>query len=136
MIRNVFWIQIDPANNTRTLYCQGYDVDTTAFTGTPQPYIAGIDSMQFLYGISSTIGGDVERFVNANNVADWSTVRAVKIAVLAQSALDDNNPPNANAQNYVLLDNPPIPFNDGRTRYVFFNYRIFVKHYLIGEHLC
>lgn len=117
VITNVFWVAADPTNNNvSSLFCQGFDNATNAWIGTAQAYIAGIDSMQFLYGISD--GGDnITQFVNASNVSDWNSVHAVKVAVLAQSGLDDRA--NATANNYVLLDNAPINIDDGRNRLVF-----------------
>lgn len=117
VITNVFWIAADATNNNvSTLFCRGFNNATSTWLGAAQPFIAGIDSMQFLYGISE--GGDsITRFVNASNVSDWNDVHAVKVAVLAQSGLDDRA--QAAARNYVLLDNAPININDGRNRLVF-----------------
>jgi len=129
---NVFWVQEDDFE-VSSLYCQGFDSATGNWLGDAQPYISGIDSMQILYGIQDA-NGSVTHYVNASrmnngvdddgdgNIADpdefdWFEVRAVKIAVLAQSGLEENA--NYSDRTYVLLDSEPQLFTDGQARYIF-----------------
>mgnify|MGYP000040487658 CR=1 FL=1 len=129
---NVFWIQVD-GFGVSSLYCQGYDSTTANWMGDAQPYISGIDSLQILYGIQDATGS-VTHYVNASrmdngvddngdgdladpNEFDWFNVRAVKIAILAQSGLAEDA--NYGDRTYVLLDSEPLRFTDGQARYIF-----------------
>ena len=129
---NVFWVQEDDFD-VSSLYCQGYDSATDNWMGDPRPYISGIDSLQVLYGIQDA-DGSVTHYVNATrmdngvdddgdgdiadpNEFDWFEVRAVKIAVLAQSGLEGDA--NYDDRTYVLLDSEPQLFTDGQARFIF-----------------
>jgi len=130
--KNIFWIEKD-AEGVSSLYCHGYDNAKDEWLGSARPYISGVDSMQILYGIQDS-SGSVTQFVNTgrmNNYKDdnadgdindpgefeWFNVRAIKMALLAQSGLSDDG--TFKERTYVLLDSDPLKFDDGQSRYVF-----------------
>ncbi len=85
----------------------------------PQPIIEGIENMQIQYGedTDDKADGIPNIYRNAENVANWSRITSVKIALLV-SSLDESAPLNTNT--YALLDAAPIgPVNDHRLRRVF-----------------
>lgn len=78
----------------------------------------GIDNMQILYG-EDTDDDDVPNvFVDANNVADWTTIKGVRIALLAST--DDMGTAASDSNTHILLNTPAIgPLNDAKLRRVF-----------------
>lgn len=82
--------------------------------------ISGIDSMRVLYGVASSVNSDsAASYVPASRVTNWSQVRSVRIAVLANS-IDRISPTPSSTLNYFLLDAAPInQGNDGLARQIF-----------------
>lgn len=117
--------EIIPATGTKpaALGCRAYKYNGTnpdGWTSGPaaQELISGVDSLQVLYGI--TTAGDsrsANQYVSADRVTDWNKVRAVRIAVLANS-VDNLTPAPAN-RNFALLDAAPIAIADNRARQIF-----------------
>jgi type IV pilus assembly protein PilW len=60
--------------------------------GAPQAIVPGIETMQVMYGEDTNVPYDfqADRYVTANNVADWESVVSVRISILARSP-DANN---------------------------------------------
>lgn len=127
-ILNVFWVEVDPATNTNSLFCQGYlfngtNVDPTPTSGTAgrQVIANGVEAMHVLYGEADTPSTDgtrnVSRYVTANQVADWDNVYAIKIAVMTRSISDITNI--VTTKQYVMLDSGLYSFNDAVNRQVF-----------------
>lgn len=58
--------------------------------GGPVELVAGIESMQLLYGedVDGDAGQAVDQFVSADNVEDWTNVKSVKLSILAVSTND------------------------------------------------
>lgn len=105
------------------LSCRSYNLNTSTWISGPtaQELISGVDSLQVLYGIST--GGDsrsANQYISADRVTtgnNWNNVRAVRIAVLANSV--DTLTPAPADRNFVLLDAAPISFTDNRARQIF-----------------
>lgn len=124
LIINHFYIVHEGQANA-SLGCASRNI-TKASPVTPKPtpdndstvLIEGIDALQVQYGIGTT--GNVSRYVSADRLGneDWNNVLAVRIAVLANSITPVDPPPPADRQ-YVLLDAPPLAFNDGKARQIF-----------------
>lgn len=114
-------IDADPANGELhpALGCRSRNLRGGWVTGsTPQRLIDGIDALQVQYGIATGSNrNSVNQYVSADRVGDWSTVIAVRIAVLANS-LTPVTPP-ATARQFVLFDAPPLSFDDGKARQIF-----------------
>ncbi len=86
-------------------------------SATPEVMAEGIENMQILYGEDTNADDIADRYVSASNVADWETVRTVRIALLVSTiesaGSTDNN-------TYALLNTPPIgPIGDNLLRRVF-----------------
>ncbi|GAA3927895.1 PilW family protein [Litoribacillus peritrichatus] len=126
VIANVYWVAKDSANDDMpTLYCRGYDPDTKTWmvNSTAQPLVAGIDTLQVLYGeISGTgIDGDPNRFlfryISADRVTDWRKIKRVRIAVLARANGEGSG--NRSQKSYAVLDAGLFTFTDTRTRVLY-----------------
>lgn len=114
-------IEAAPANDEPhpALGCRSRNLRGGWVTGpTPQRLIDGIDALQVQYGITTGSNrNSVNQYVSADRVGDWSTVIAVRIAVLANS-LTPVTPP-APARQFVLFDAAPLSFDDGKARQIF-----------------
>lgn len=105
--------EIIPNGTGTALGCRSY-----AFNGAAAPrqhgvatLVEGIDSLQILYG--EDLGGDTRSpnsYVSADRVTDWSRVRSIRIAVLANS-MNPILPAPAN-RNFILLDAAPLASAD------------------------
>jgi len=99
--------------NGTTLMCLGNG------SATAGALADGIDNMQILYG-EDTDNDDIPNvFVDANNVADWTTIKCVRIALLTSTA-DDMGTTASDDNTHILLNTPAIgPLNDDKLRRVF-----------------
>lgn len=92
-------------------------------SGFPQELVQGVEGMQLLYGVDTD--GDLlaNSYQKASDVADWTTVVSVNIAVLARSI--DETGVELDKKTYKLLGGTAAggydygPFNDKRQRAVF-----------------
>lgn len=123
LILNHFYIiPADPDNGPRrnSLGCASRNISTsTDISFKPEPddnhnnrvLVEGIDALQVQYGIGTT--GNVTQYVSADrmSVNDWNNVLAIRIAVLANS-IEPVNPPPPPGRQYVLLDAPPLSFDE------------------------
>ncbi|GAA4649580.1 hypothetical protein GCM10023116_18540 [Kistimonas scapharcae] len=119
-ITEVFTIEpADAANGNPypSLACRAYSHTNSAWTGTTQRLVDGIDNLQLLYGVDTNNNGSINQYVSADrvNTNAWDNVRAVRIALLASAMASTDNP----QQQFLLLDAPTITTNDGITRQLF-----------------
>ena len=49
------------------------------------PLIRGVENMQFAYGIDSNSDGSTDRYLDADDVVDWSQVKNIKLGILIRS---------------------------------------------------
>ncbi|WP_160288312.1 PilW family protein [Pseudomonas knackmussii] len=101
-----------------SLTCSSYFLGETAWLSQNQELVPGIDAMQVLYGISTDGNPEsITRYVSANRVSKWADVRAVRVAVLANSqSVVTPLPPQ---RGYYLLDAPALSPDDGLARQIF-----------------
>ncbi|MDZ7748188.1 MAG: PilW family protein [Halofilum sp. (in: g-proteobacteria)] len=87
-----------PSATTYTAREKDYTIGTTAegepalvrtVNGDAQVLVAGVQGMQLTYGVDSDNDETVNVYVQANDVADWDDVLAVRVALLLRSR-DDN----------------------------------------------
>jgi type IV pilus assembly protein PilW len=98
---------------------------TTGAAGTPEELVEGVENMQVLYGenTDNDSRNAADRFVPADQVADWDDVVSVRITLLMQS-LENNLVPDPASYTFngVVYDsgvgNGALP-PDGRLRRVF-----------------
>ncbi len=83
-----------------------------------QELVPGVESMQVLYGVDLTGSQVPSEYVTATNVADWSSVVSVRIALLLRSDLGAVPLPAA-APTYNLLGTTITVPRDTRLRQVF-----------------
>ena len=135
IIVNVFWVSLDqdtvsnprdPLTERNSLFCRGHLFDSTTLaviaSGTPQVIANGVEALQILYGEATnplpTNGSrNVSRYVNASEVADWSDVYAVKMAIMTRSIGDVTN--SISNKQYIMLDAGLYNFTDTVNRQVF-----------------
>ncbi|WP_272493072.1 PilW family protein [Atopomonas sediminilitoris] len=112
VIYNSFYVE------NGSLWCNWGEVGQPKKTA--KEIVSGIDSLRVLYGVSaSTNSSSASQYVPASRVSDWSLVRSVRIAVLANS-VEKISPAPAGGLNYYLLDAPPVnQGNDGLARQIF-----------------
>jgi type IV pilus assembly protein PilW len=84
--------------------------------GTPrkESLVNGVEQLQFQYGVDTDSDDSVNRYLNANEVTDWSQVRAVRFWVLVRADCPEGGFTNSNS--YNLGDLPPYIPNDGFRR--------------------
>lgn len=88
----------------------------------PRPFpsailVEGIDNIQIQYGINTTTDNSVNKYVSANEVSDWNSVLAIRVAVLANSGIELS--PEPQEKEFYLFDSGPFEFNDRKLRKVF-----------------
>jgi len=117
IINHFYIIPADPVNGPRrnSLGCASRNVSTSTDISiktdtNSNVLVEGIDALQVQYGIGTI--GSVTRYVSADRVDDWNNVLAIRIAVLANS-IESVNPPPPPGRQYVLLDAPPLIFDEG-----------------------
>lgn len=93
--------------------------DTTKVNGfNSQELVPGVENMQVLYGVDTTGSQVPSQYVTATNVADWSTVVSVRVALLMRSDMGAVPLPAA-APQYQLEDTTIKAPLDTRLRQVF-----------------
>ncbi|WP_339080122.1 PilW family protein [Pseudomonas sp. TMP9] len=122
MVINHYSIIPATATAPAALGCRAYKFNDTTGSWTSGPsaqeLISGVDSLQVLYGINTS--GDARsanQYISADQVTNWNNVKAVRIAVLANSI--NTLTPAPAGRNFVLLDAAPITFTDNRARQIF-----------------
>lgn len=55
-----------------------------------QALVEGIEQMHFEYGIDATEDGRVDKYLTADKVVKWSSVRSIRLFLLVRSAVKDN----------------------------------------------
>jgi type IV pilus assembly protein PilW len=85
----------------------------------PNELVPGIEAMQILYGLDTTSTRTVSRWVTADQVADFTQVMSVHIALLAAGPLGSANRGATAAQPYNLLGTIVTAPVDTRNRQVF-----------------
>ncbi len=78
--------------------------------------VKGVENMQVLYGLDPDGDGDVDSFVKASAVLDWSQVAAVRVGLLAASI--EGRVGEADPRTFTVLDTIVGPFSDRRLRRV------------------
>ncbi|HEY0961773.1 MAG TPA: PilW family protein [Pseudomonadales bacterium] len=87
------------ATNPPTLFRR--QLSTTGIAGAAEELVEGIEDMQILYGedTNNDINSAADRFVPADQVADWDDVVSVRISLLVQS-LENNLVPTPQAYTF------------------------------------
>jgi len=104
--------------NGGSLRCSSYELDPYRVLSQNIELVGGIDRLQVLFGVNTQGHPDnVNQYVSADRVADWAQVRAVRLAVLANSQMAVNPAPPQRP--YILLDAAAASFDDSRARQIF-----------------
>jgi len=120
-----------------SLMCQTFLVDedgvATAVNATPQVLVSGIDDLQVLYGVTDVenvqaYDTQIQRYINADAVealdvpegaiTPWVDIAAVRIALLANSGLNDTSDTQS-SRSFKLLDAPNKSYTDKSRRQIF-----------------
>lgn len=123
-IINTFWVEFNEDTELSNLMCQGFLLDGADIAGSSsaQSIANGVEAMQILYGeatneLPEDRQRNVNRYVPANDVANWERVYAVRISILTRSISDVTN--EVKLRRYVLADAAPYEMNDAVSRQVF-----------------
>jgi type II secretory pathway pseudopilin PulG len=133
-IANVFYIDADDITGINGLRCRSYAINSSntasLIAGSQQEIIAGIESMQILYGITDrSYGSSVPiRYVSAGTVnalvdnaslrEKWASIMSVRVTILAGTGFSDGAD-KADSRIFSISDAPPITFTDGNRRKIF-----------------
>ncbi len=82
----IYYIADSPSGDDRSLYREYLLVDGSSNIDTdPEELLQGVDNMQLMYGVDPDGNGVAERYIQANDVTDWSQVVTVRIGLLLAS---------------------------------------------------
>lgn len=128
VVANLYFIG-DDDNGVSSLQCQSFTISSvgvaTLLTDA-QVLVSGIDNMQLQYGVSditklSQLDTVVQQYVSADTVANlplmdgavtpWIDIKAVRIALVANSGFNDNSNPLGD-KTFELLDAGEIEYDD------------------------
>lgn len=105
-----------------SLACQSSELDGSS----PKLFknailVEGIDNVQIQYGVSTSASTSdvksVNSYLNAQDVTDWNSVLAIRVAVLANSGVELSPAPQE--KTFYLFDAGPFEFNDRKLRKIF-----------------
>jgi len=105
-----FYVALNTSGNPSLYRKRGND--------SAQELVEGIESIQLLYGVDTSEDRNVDTYVTAASVPDWSKVRSVKIGLLV-STMDEIRGMDTNTDSYNVLGTSIGPANDMRIRRVF-----------------
>lgn len=81
-VEDAFFVAADTNNNNEpTLYC--YTTNDTARGNVP--LVAGIESMQLLYGDDTDGDGIVNRYIHGGSISAPNNIRSVKLSIIART---------------------------------------------------
>src|SRR5690554_277541 len=123
-VTDVYWVTTnanDTSGYSNQLMCVTYH-NNKKVSG-EQSIANGIDGMQVLYGVKASADAEyrsnVNRFVSLGDLGpniDWSTIGAVRIAILTRSFNEQAT--SKNKRSYILLDATPVTFDDSVSRHI------------------
>ena len=96
-----------------TLRCDG---NGSAYPS-PQTLTSPIDGLQFRFGIDQDGDHSVDQYLNADQIADWESVRTVEVAILLRSESVARQQPDDTL--YSLLDVDHGPYQDYYLRKIY-----------------
>lgn len=92
-IPSAYYVGVSTSGTTYSLYRLQMQVTGAATTASmaAQELVEGVQDMQILYGEDITIPPDgvVDRYLNANNIANWNNVLSVRVNLLLVSLVDN-----------------------------------------------
>lgn len=82
----IYYVADSPSGDDHSLYREYLLVDgSNNIDSAPEELLEGVDNMQLLYGIDLNTDGVAERYVQANEVGNWTQVVTVRIGLLLAS---------------------------------------------------
>lgn len=80
-VEDTLFVATDANNNEPTLYC--YTTNDTARGNVP--LVAGIESMQLLYGEDTDGDGIINRYIHGGSISAPNNIRSVKLSIIART---------------------------------------------------
>jgi prepilin-type N-terminal cleavage/methylation domain-containing protein len=108
------------SGNYEELIMNGNQFRCHADSGTPQPMLDNVRSIQYLYGVDSDGDHSVDSYQNATSISDWQQVHSVMVGVLLRSATAVL--PEVSSRTFTVLDTT-ITVND---RYMYYAHHFVV----------
>ncbi|MDX1253170.1 MAG: PilW family protein [Gammaproteobacteria bacterium] len=118
LVSNIYYVgkrNNDP-NNPPALFRRPLG-GATLLAGNPEELLEGVESMQVLYGEDTDGDRTANRYVTANNVANWANVVSARLALLMRSVEEANSTTDGNI--YQTAETTIDPADDRRLRRVF-----------------
>ncbi len=119
IIANVYFIDLDRSHeNIYALFCRSYDVLSEMPRGDAIPLVHGVEKLQILYGLTTTGSDNVNQYMTASSIVDWSDVKSVRIAFLVGSGFESKFM-DVRTRKYNLLESGDQVFTDNIPRFPF-----------------
>lgn len=116
---DVYFVADDPTNNNiSTLFCRGFDPATAIPRGVGRALVHGVQTLQAIYGVSSTGTNVVDQYLVASAVTDWTRVLSVRYGVLVSSGFT-GRPSDVRTRTFDVLNSGTVSFTDALPRYVY-----------------
>jgi type IV pilus assembly protein PilW len=106
------------ANNSPALFQLRLGLQSaTSSAFAPEELVSDIDTLQVRYGVDGDDDGDIDSFLSADAVGDWTDVLSVELTLLARAS--DEYGSDVDTAVYTLVDTQFNPADDRRLRQVF-----------------
>lgn len=116
VIINLYYI--DEEDGIASLYCRAWNKTDNSWVSAQQPLVDGIERMHILYGVTNTAGDAIQKYVNKDDVDDWTKVRAVRVGLLV-SAGSPSGSVERKTRSYTVLDSGKIDITDNVNRFIY-----------------
>ena len=111
----VYYVGRRRTGDEPSLYRMDFGIHGTAL-GTADELVEGVENLQVAYGLVSA-AGDIDRFVAADAIDDWSQVALVRVALLVRAPDQEAGMPDS--RRFELAGALIDPVDDRRQRQVF-----------------
>ena len=112
----IYYVADSPSGDDHSLYREYLLVDGSDNIATnPEELLEGVDNMQLLYGVDLDDDSVAERYIQANQVTDWSQVVTVRIGLLLASGEGLRDPTDVDVQTYRVADTLVGPASGSET---------------------
>jgi type IV pilus assembly protein PilW len=105
LVEDTLYVAPDPNNNNEpALWCHTSNPNSAAAPA--QPMVAGVESLQLLYGEDLDADGIINHYVPSQLVGNFDNVRSIKVSIVVRSE-DAVAPGPATARTYYHFGPPP-----------------------------
>lgn len=99
---SLFWVKVDSTSEPSLQCISRGDPSSAAPKRNSQPIVRGVETFQVMYGIDTDSNTMPNRWVSAQNVADWTQVAAIRVGFVLRGAPGSNQGASASADDNTL----------------------------------